>query len=220
MIRKLVLFISILLISFHVSAYEVGILVGGTKFKQADDGRWWQQYYPHELQTKSESIGLELITPIKQNLDFKVGFVYLGSAHSKGYAVPDENYDVVHHVCTTCWTDPSLFEGHGTVNGLYFLLVPKYKYNEITFFTEIGGWLYKPTWYAKLTDYHSHSLDNPGIYYVQHDSKIVPGIVGGIGFSFKNITLGFRKYKAEAAHDQYPALYTKTANTLYVEYRY
>ena len=219
MIRKLLLAFFLLIFSFNIFAgqAEIGVGVGGTRYKQENDGTWYQEPYPHTINTKSANYFIETIFPIRNDLELKLGYQYLGSASSKALAGPDELYDSKRHVCLPdCWTDPSLFEGHGEVKGLYILVSP----HKGPFFLDFGYWYYRPTWEIKLTDYHYHSYENPGYVYVNHNARPDLGYVIGTGIRYKDLIVGFRQYQAGAYHDLYPAIYTKSANIVYAEFRH
>lgn len=81
---------------------EVG--VGVSYFEKQEDGNWYQEPFPYDLDMTSGSASIGAVFKISERDFVRLGYAYLGKVKSEAIATAsDENYAECKHDTSQCW---------------------------------------------------------------------------------------------------------------------
>lgn len=198
---------------FHA---EVGI--GAAQIKDMGDGTWIQEGAPGNKEQRNVPVLMAGITgKVYQigRVDFRyhLDYVYMGEFSAQVDAVPDDQYDPVHHKVVNYQGEPyTQFNGHGHVQGIAMLADVGYNYGGWRIGAQAGPWVYWNTWHV--------TADNPGGYSdLSHHTVPQLGFVVGASIERGPFSVAYRFYQIKQQWNPYPGLATG-AQTLMATYRF
>lgn len=158
--KKIVTILVAIFMASYASAEGFSILGGRTDYGNPPDGIWWQKPFPHELDTKANSIGVRYDSKRDGRFGWAGGYQHLGNV--KTYAIatlqdgfPDgvdggPNGGYLPHL-EACYGPCSAFGewfGHGNTQGFY--LAGNVRFGNFEF--EAGPWLYMSKTHVQIVN--------------------------------------------------------------------
>lgn len=201
------------------------VSIGVTQYGKAIDGRWYQAPFPHTLDLRSASaaVGLRYETGRQvgpfDSLAIRAGYEYTGKASSDAEATAsDANYAACSAGREPCWP-MSHWHGRGDVQGFYLTLQPGMR-DGVGFFVEAGVYLYRPRWSVDIPDWIGTPDDKPHLVHVTHSPKWQVSPVLGFGLRRGAWAIAYTIRRISADGDDYPAIFDKGANSLFLSYEF
>ena len=197
----------------HAADFEAGI--GFTQFKRSQNGTWYQEAFPYDLDLNSVGWSIGVSHKFTGWPRVRAEFIDLGDASAWALAVPnDYNYHTSDNSCNVKCLPLATYKSSGDVRGVALSVAPEYKFGAYTTYAEIGLYFFKPRYKAVVTGiiYGSSTGDYPEdtpvrTAYIKHDANIEITYLVGAGIRHGNIDVGIRYYPVEAPNDDVPAVY-------------
>lgn len=217
------LFLLLALLPINAMALDFELSGGITKYKRAQNGTWYQEAFPYELDLKSAAWSAGVSHKFVGYPRVRTEFVNLGMASADAYAVPnDYNYNFNDNTCNTRCLPIAHYMSKGDVRGVAFTVAPEWKFGSYTAFVEGGVYVFRPRYWALVTEIIWG--DSNGDYAegarrdqttVRHKANIQSSWVIGAGVRYKNVDFSLRIYDVGANDDDVPAVY-RGASTAFV----
>ena len=210
-------YLIILFVMFSANAFAVDFELSGgiNKYKRAQNGTWYQEAFPYELDLKTATWGFGVSHKFNGMPRLRLEYVHLGQASADAYAVPSD-YNYIHNTntCNVKCLPLAHFQSKGDVQGVALTVAPEFRFKHVSLFVEVGIYVFRPRYWAVVNDimYGSPEGDLTGVEFVKeftirHDSNIQSSWVIGAGVRYKNVDFLFRIYDVGANDDDVPAVY-------------
>lgn len=204
----------VLLFPLAASAYDFELSGGFTKYKRAQNGTWYQEAYPYELDLKSAAWGIGVSHKYAGLPRLRLEFVNLGMASADAYAVPND-YNYIHNInqCNVKCLPLAHYMSKGDVRGVALTVAPEFSFGSSILYVEGGIYVFRPRYWATVTDIYTGSAEGEILYNVpltallRHDANIQASWVIGAGVRYRNMDFGIRIYDVGANDDDQPAVY-------------
>jgi len=142
------LILALLFISSPAFASDLEVSIGLTQFKQSDNGTWYQNGLPHQLDMRSLSSSIGLTGWISSSIRWRAGIQYLGHSSFSSLDVSDADFAKYGGVYRPqMWTH----HGKGHTSQIYLTFDPQTKINGLTVFMELGAAVYETNFSDRIT---------------------------------------------------------------------
>lgn len=214
----------LMLVSGSTQAVDFEIGAGRTQFSAQQDGVWYQNPFPYDLELQSNSVSLGITDYVQPGWRYRAGWWYVGRATSSALAVgADAVYaaygkEAGQHYPLTHWY------GQGTVNELYATVGPEWQVGSFTLAAEGGFTLCKSTWTESMPDFvplanNAQGYGSPYPLTVQNAAPIHGGYMYGVSVGYGRTSLALTRTSARTSGD-WPGIYTGEATNLSVRVRF
>ena len=199
-------------------AIEAGI--GGSAYKQAPDGYWYQEAFPHTLNLTAPMIEVGITGNLFQRgrygLDYHLGWAWLGTVHTDVQAVPDDaNYNTTTKSCNGPCLPLARFKGSGHDQGFYATLEPHVNVGQWRFGVEAGPYLHRVTWTEDVSDVVRWG-QGPYSIHAAYSSGWNLGYVLGASISRGPLTLSYQYFDNSGKRgDEFGPVWTRTQVLLF-----
>jgi hypothetical protein len=158
---------------------EVG--VGVTYFEKQDDGNWYQESFPYNLDMTSISGSIGFAFRISERDFVRLGFNYLGKVESEALATAsDENYAECKNETSKCWP-LSHWYGRGHTKQIYLTYDRSYRLLGVVVVVEAGAVLNKVDWQVDIPDWIPARDATPRYIVAKHEATWQPSASLGVG---------------------------------------
>jgi hypothetical protein len=192
-----------------ITALALQIGIGITQFGHHSDGIWYQQAFPHDLNTRAESISIGLA-----NDKYRFGIEALGTVKTFAVATSsDADYQA--NGGAAQWPI-SHWYGTGSVSGLYASRVWTQGYVS----AELGLYAYRPTWSETIPDWRE-CKDCPAQYLKvthQHSWAATPYV--GLGITSGNTQFMVTARQTQTRGDKWTAYYSGISYNAAIRYTF
>lgn len=216
-----VVFGFILMFVFSIAQASGFELIGGySQLGKGPNGTWYQEPFEHEVELRSPSGGIGFRWDENYDGYWRAGYLYLGRARSRAVATAsDENYNPNNpptYCNGRCW-DMSHWYGHGTVQGVFVGKVFTQKLGRVKLSSELGGYLYLPTWTMTIPDWKACELCGPQYLQVKH--KNIPYLTPYVSLGVENVFFSYYPW-IQAQGDKWPGVYKGAAWNVEIRYSF
>lgn len=205
------------------SFFQVEAGIGGSAYKKAPDGYWYQDGFSHDLKLTAPAIEVGLTGNLYQSthlgLDWHLDWAWLGTVHTDALAVPDDaNYNAATKGCNGPCLPLARFQGSGHDAGVFFSLEPHIDYGGWRFGIEAGPYLHRVTWSEDVTDDRRWS-NVPIALHAAYSSGWTLGYMYGASVAYKHLSVVYQYFDSRGkAGDPYRPVWTGT-HMLLLKYR-
>lgn len=213
-------FIFILLFIPIPSLAAIEIEVGQTSFMPQQDGVWYQNQFPHDLDLSSPSFSIGFTDKFNPWLRWHTGYSYLGKVTTYALAVPSDDLYFQHGANADEYIPVAHWYGEGYVQQLYFTLAPEAKISNFILAFEGGFTLYRPSWEIYIPDLRYCNECPYETWHQKHDPQLQLGRTFGVSIKYKKTSLVFRLTSVAAEGDQWPAIYDGNAKNISIRYEF
>lgn len=158
---------------------EVG--VGMSYFEKQEDGNWYQEPFPYDLDMTSISGSIGAVFKISERDFVRLGFNYLGKVQSEAIATAsDENYAECKHDTSKCWP-LSHWYGKGHTKQFYLTYDRYYRLLGVVVVVEGGVVMNKVDWQVEVPDWLPTRDATPIPIVAKHKAIWQPSGTLGVG---------------------------------------
>jgi len=200
---------------------EWEIAPGHSEFTIQPDGTWYQNPYPHNIKSSSESIAIGWTDYATEGIRYHIGAEYLGGCSSVAVAVASDPIYARYGINASKYIGLGTWYGSGNVKMIYGSIAPEVKVGNWTAAIELGLTIYRPSWQEQVINYQT-GIGSPIISNTfRHNPRLEIGKSIGVSLGYKDVDFVVTAYPGvNAAGDEYPAIYKGLVTNFAMRYKF
>lgn len=195
-----------LLSSAPAAAVEFDARIGISDYGMVGSGIWWDENYPHSLDTKNIAFSIGLTGELTLWFDWRIGYLDLGKLETDSMGLSDDTNPRRKH-------NLSRFQTESHVTGFYASAL-----TNGDLYVELGLYAFNPDFKVTMRDMPTGYYDNgdrfgrDDVMAVKNSTISVKPFIG-VGLKYKQFKISAHHYSLDTSASEYPTVY-KNATTV------
>lgn len=188
---------------------DIQLGTGATQYGHHADGIWYQQAFPHDLNTRAQSLSIGIA-----DRTFRAGIESLGRVQTYAVATPsDADYSA--NGGASKWPMAHWY-GAGSVTGLYAARL----WNIHPVVIETGLTVYKATWSETIDDWRPCETCSPRYTKVTHNGRLNLSPYFGVGLNIGTAQVMVTARQTQTRGDEWTAFYSGVTYNASIRYTF